>query len=219
MADPDLLLDRVGGGMSVPLDLSVLLKTRALVQASSGGRKSYLLRYLLERTVGRGPHLVIDPEGEFVSLRERYPYVAVGEGGDVAVRPETAGPLARALVEAGASAVLDLYALRLGERRQFVRGFLEGLLALPRGLWRPALVVIDEAHRFAPERGGGGGREPGRRRDAVHTGPEAGAGGRCSRRSGCRSSTRTPRPSCSTCSWGGRGWTWTVRVAGARAGP
>ena len=101
------------------------------------------------------PHLVIDPEGEFVSLRERYPYVVVGEGGDVAARPETAGPLARALVEAGASAVLDLYALRLGERRAFVRGFLEGLLALPRSLWRPALVVIDEAHRFAPERGGG----------------------------------------------------------------
>ena len=53
--------------------------------------------------------------------------------------------------------MLDLYALRLSERRAFVRGFLEGLLALPRSLWRPALVVIDEAHRFAPERGGGEG--------------------------------------------------------------
>lgn len=133
----------------------MLLKTRALVQASSGGGKSYLLRYVLERTAGRVPHLVVDPEGEFISLRERYPYVVVGEGGNVAARPETAGPRAWALVEAGASAVLDLYALRLGERREFVRGFLEGLLALPRSLWRPALVVIDEAHRFAPERGGG----------------------------------------------------------------
>ena len=155
MPDLSLLLDDVDGGASVALDLGVLLKTRALVQASSGGGKSYLLRYLLERTAGRVQHLVIDPEGEFVSLRERHPYVVVGEGGDVAARVETAGPLARALVEAGASAVLDLYALRLGDRRRFVRGFLEGLLALPRALWRPALVVIDEAHRFAPERGGG----------------------------------------------------------------
>ena len=150
-----VLFDRTDGGAPVPLDLGVLLKTRALVQASSGGGKSYLLRYVLEQTAGRVQHLVIDPEGEFVSLRERYPYVVVGEGGDVAVRVETAGPLARALVETRASAVLDLYALRLGDRRAFVRAFLEGLLALPRALWRPALVVIDEAHRFAPERGGG----------------------------------------------------------------
>lgn len=182
MAD-DFLLDRTDGGGAVPLDLGVLLRTRALVQASSGGGESYLLRYVLERTAGRVPHLVIDPEGEFVTLRERHPYVVVGGGGDVAARVETAGPLARALVEARASAVLDLYALRLGERRQFVRAFLEGLLSLP--LWRPALVVIDEAHRLAAPSlrgragaGRGRGREPGRGRDALHAGAEAGAGGR-----------------------------------------
>jgi DNA helicase HerA-like ATPase len=57
-------------------------------------------------------------------------------------------------VELGASAVLDLYELPLPSAR--VRPlFLTELMALPRSLWRPIIVVIDEAHKFAPERGSG----------------------------------------------------------------
>jgi hypothetical protein len=39
------------------------------------------------------------------------------------------------------------------ERRRFVKLFLEELMHLPRALWRPLLVAIDEAHVFCPERG------------------------------------------------------------------
>jgi uncharacterized protein len=53
------------------------------------------------------------------------------------------------------SAVVDLYDLKLAERRAFVRAFLESMLAAPKELWRPTLVLLDEAHRFCPERGNG----------------------------------------------------------------
>lgn len=126
-----------------------------LIQANSGGGKSWALRYLLEQTNGKIQQFVFDPEGEFASLREHIRQVLVGRDGDLAADPATAAALCEQLMELQASAIFDLYDLRLRERRRFVRLFLETLMALPRDRWHPVLVVIDEAHIFAPERGAG----------------------------------------------------------------
>jgi hypothetical protein len=37
----------------------------------------------------------------------------------------------------------------------YVREFLEQLTSLPRKLWRPTFIVLDEVHLFAPEKGHG----------------------------------------------------------------
>lgn len=136
------------------VDLQVLVDTRLLVQANSGGGKSWCLRRLLEQTHGQVQHLVIDPEGEFASLREKYDYVlAAHHGGDTAADPRTAALLAERLLELGASAILDLYELKVHDRVRFVRLFLEALVNAPKTLWRPALVVVDEAHVYCPQQG------------------------------------------------------------------
>lgn len=137
------------------LDLERLIASRLLLQANSGGGKSRALRYLLEGTHGRVQQIILDPEGEFASLRERFDYVLAGRDGDVPAHPKTAAMLARRLMELGVSAVVDLYDLSTHDRREFVKRFLDELMRLPRALWRPLLVVIDEAHIFAPERGAG----------------------------------------------------------------
>lgn len=138
-----------------PFQLERLVASRMLIQANSGGGKSWALRYLLEQTHGRIPHLVLDSEGEFSTLREKFDYVLAGRGGDVPADPKSAKVLCRRLVELGASAVVDLYDLKLDDRRSFVKLFLDEIMHLPRALWHPTLVVIDEAHRFCPERGSG----------------------------------------------------------------
>jgi hypothetical protein len=139
---------------SAPVDLSALIDTRLLVQANSGGGKSWCLRRILEQTHGRAQHLVIDPEGEFASLRERFDYVlAARQGGDTAADPRSAKLLAERLLELGASAVLDIYELKAHERIRFVRAFLEALVDAPKKLWHPALVVVDEAHVYCPQVG------------------------------------------------------------------
>jgi hypothetical protein len=146
--------DRPRGGLIV--DVDKLISSRMLIQADSGGGKSRALRQLLEETHGRVQQFVIDPEGEFSTLREKYAYVlAAKTGGDVLASPKTAKLLCRRLMELGASAVLDLYELKIGEKREFVKIFLDELMALPKTLWRPLIVVIDEAHEFAPERSAG----------------------------------------------------------------
>ncbi|MFH1264565.1 MAG: DUF87 domain-containing protein, partial [Planctomycetota bacterium] len=120
-------------------DLSVLVDTRLLVQANSGGGKSWCLRRILEQSHGRVQHLVIDPEGEFASLRERFDYVlAARHGGDTAADPRSARLLAERLLELGVSAILDIYELKAHERVKFVRAFLEALVDAPKTLWHPA---------------------------------------------------------------------------------
>ncbi len=68
-------------GPGVHLDLDRLISTRLLVQANSGGGKSWALRRLLEQTHGSVQQIVIDPEGEFASLRERFDYVLASRQG------------------------------------------------------------------------------------------------------------------------------------------
>jgi hypothetical protein len=144
-----------GAKGAIGVDVDRLVASRMLVQANSGGGKSRALRQLLEETHGTVQHLVLDTEGEFPSLREKFDYVLAGKEGDVPATPKTARLLCRRLVELSASAVIDLYDLSLQERREYVRLFLTELMALPRALWRPILVVIDEAHVYVPERGSG----------------------------------------------------------------
>lgn len=134
-------------------DLDVLVNSRLLVQANSGAGKSWCLRRILEQTHGRVQHLVIDPEGEFSSLRERFDYVLAGQGGETVAHPRTARLLAERLLELRVSAVMDIYELKHHERVDFVKIFLETLINAPKKLWHQALVVLDEAHVFAPEKG------------------------------------------------------------------
>ena len=101
-------------GRAVTLDLATLLGTRLLVQANSGGGKSWLLRRLAEQLFGKVPVWITDPEGEFASLRERFGFVLVGKGGETPVDPRTAPLVAHKLLELGASAVFDLYDLTTG---------------------------------------------------------------------------------------------------------
>lgn len=149
MTIPVLSYRQKGG---VHIDLDVLVRSRMLIQANSGGGKSWALRQLLEETFGRVQHIVIDPEGEYHTLREAFDYVlAAKHGGDVEASPRTAKMLCRRLMETSASAVVDLYDLAIPQRREFVKLFLTELMALPKDLRRPLLVVLDEAHVFAPE--------------------------------------------------------------------
>lgn len=140
----------------VTLDAAKLVEGRCLIQGSSGSGKSYLARVIVEQTIAKGLQtIMLDPEGEFVTLREKYKVLIAGGGGDVPAEARSAKLLGRRIAETGVSAVVDLSDLRLDERRMFVRIFLETLDMLPKRLEAARLVVLDEAHRFCPESGKG----------------------------------------------------------------
>jgi hypothetical protein len=148
-------------GGKATIDLQKLMKTRMLIEASSGGGKSWLMRKLMEDFFGYVPQFVIDPEGEFSSLREKFGFILVTAErdddanlmGDVEADPSTAEALAITLLRTHASAVIDISELSIPDRQKFVKNFLEALVNAPRDLRYPAIVWIDEAHDYAGEAG------------------------------------------------------------------
>lgn len=138
----------------IAISVPTLIETRLLIQANSGAGKSWALRRILEQTAQTVQQIVIDPEGEFSTLREKHDYIiCAAHDGDAQAHPKTAKVLARKLLETGASAIIDIYDLKAHERQSFVRLFFESLINAPKKLWRPVLIALDEAHVFAPEKG------------------------------------------------------------------
>jgi hypothetical protein len=137
-------------GKSVPIDLEELLATRLLVQGNSGSGKSHLLRRLLERSAAQVQQIIIDPEGDFVTLAGPHGHVAI-EAVQYSA-PEVLRFAARCR-EHRTSVVLSLEGLEMEGQMRCAAAFLSGLFDAPREHWYPALVVVDEAQIFAPAAG------------------------------------------------------------------
>ncbi|MBA4791346.1 MAG: ATP-binding protein [Rhizobiales bacterium] len=140
---------RTGGDMAA-LDLEELLATRLLVQGNSGSGKSHLLRRLLEQSAPWVQQAVIDPEGDFVSLAERYGHVVV----DAQRGENDLQSIAARVRQHRVSVVLNLEGLDSEQQMRAAAAFLGGLFDAERDLWYPMLVVVDEAQLFAPAAAG-----------------------------------------------------------------
>jgi hypothetical protein len=138
-------------GAPVEIDVGELLATRLLVQGNSGSGKSHLLRRLLEESAPLVQQVVIDPEGDFVTLAEEFGHVVI----DAAAYAENEiGRLASRIRKHRASVVLALDELEIDQQMKCAGQFLNALFDAPREEWFPALVVVDEAQMFAPAAAG-----------------------------------------------------------------
>ncbi len=138
-------------GKPVTFDMEELLATRLLVQGNSGSGKSHLLRRVLEESAQLVQQVVIDPEGDFVSLAEPFGHVVVD---GAAYNDREIVTLAQRIRQHRASVVLALDELEIEQQMRCAALFLGGLFDAPREHWYPALVVVDEAQMFAPSGGG-----------------------------------------------------------------
>ncbi|HET9628597.1 MAG TPA: ATP-binding protein [Novosphingobium sp.] len=149
--NPSVIIGTDPAGTPVRVDIEELLATRLLVQGNSGSGKSHLLRRLLEESAGLVQQVVIDPEGDFVTLAEPFGHVvidAAAYAGDEIVR------LAARIRRHRASVVLALDGLEVDAQMRCAAAFLNTLFEAPREEWYPALVVVDEAQLFAPAAAG-----------------------------------------------------------------
>ncbi len=137
--------------IGIEIDLEIGVESRFLITANSGAGKSYAIRKLLEETNGKIQQIILDLEGEFASLREKYDLVVFGKDGDVPLNVRYAAKYANEILSLGVSAVIDLYELKHHERISFVKNFLDAMINAPKELWHPVIIVVDEAHIFAPE--------------------------------------------------------------------
>ena len=134
------------GATPATLDLEELLATRLLVQGNSGSGKSHLLRRLLEQSAPWVQQCIIDPEGDFTTLSERYGHTVVD-----ATRTEAElTRIAARVRQHRVSVVLNLEGLDVEQQMRAAAAFLGGMFDADRDYWYPVLVVVDEAQLFAP---------------------------------------------------------------------
>src|SRR6187402_3759130 len=138
-------------GAAAAMDLEELLATRLLVQGNSGSGKSHLLRRLLEQSAPWVQQTIIDPEGDFVALAERFGHLVIDAEAHTEQGLQLAGERARIH---RVSAVLNLEGLDAENQMRRAAAFLGGLFDAERDYWYPMLVVVDEAQLFAPAAAG-----------------------------------------------------------------
>ena len=147
----DIDMGRTAGGTAAAgavaaLDLEELLATRLLVQGNSGSGKSHLLRRLLEQSAPWVQQCVVDPEGDFVTLAEKFGHQVVDAARSEAELTRIAGRVRQHRV----SVVLNLEGLDVEQQMRAAAAFLGGMFDADRDHWYPVLVVVDEAQLFAP---------------------------------------------------------------------
>lgn len=135
----------------ISIDIPKLIEGGMVILANSGGGKSYAIRKIAEEAVNQVQTIIIDPEGEFASLREKYDFILAGKNADVPVEVRSASLLAIKLLELGKSAVIDLYELHPSERQRYVKLFCDAMVNCPKELYHPVIVILDEAHEYVPE--------------------------------------------------------------------
>jgi hypothetical protein len=146
----DIEMGEATGEKPAMLDLEELLATRLLVQGNSGSGKSHLLRRLLEQSAPWVQQCIIDPEGDFVTLSDRYGHVVV----DAARSENELIRIARRIRQHRVSVVLNLEGLEADQQMRCAAAFLNAMFDADREHWYPLLVVVDEAQLFAPAAGG-----------------------------------------------------------------
>ncbi|WP_076861170.1 ATP-binding protein [Bradyrhizobium mercantei] len=134
-------------GASAAIDLEELLATRLLVQGNSGSGKSHLLRRLLEQSAPWVQQTIIDPEGDFVTLAERFGHLVIDAEDHTERSLQVAGERVRIH---RVSTVVNLEGLDAENQMRRAAAFLGGMFEVPRDHWYPMLVVVDEAQLFAP---------------------------------------------------------------------
>jgi hypothetical protein len=138
--------------IGIPVDLRELLETRALILSDSGHGKSWLIRKMAEECSGKVQQIIFDPEGDFITLREKYPFALISKaGGDLPLNIRHAETLAHKILETGLSVIIDLYELKKPDRIEFVRVFTDALIEAPKKIRRSCIVYYDEAQMFCPQ--------------------------------------------------------------------
>lgn len=138
---------------ALKLDIPTLLDTRMIVSANSGGGKSWLFRLIAERVGKSVSTWVIDPEGEYATLREWLDIAVVGGKGEIPLTVGSAALTARRLYEASVGAVFDLSDLDIDEKRACVDRIVMELLRVSKHPTHSLCFFVDEAHQLCPQVG------------------------------------------------------------------
>lgn len=133
------------------LKISDIVTQRTFIDSATRMGKSWLNRKLVEECIGHAGIIIVDIEGEYASLREKFPFMIIGR--DIPLQIETAEYMADKVLEAKISVIIDISMVEEELGKEYVNRFLKRFFFLETTARQPYLIVIEEAEDFGPEKG------------------------------------------------------------------
>jgi len=141
-------------GPNIELPLREAIGQCVAILGIRGSGKSNTAGVIFEELLAaRYPLSIIDTDGEYFGLKEKYEVLVVGEGEnvDIELNPESAAGVAEVSLREGLPVVVDVSGMLSEDRDQFVLEYLSRLWELAGKLRRPYMIGIEECHEFIPQ--------------------------------------------------------------------
>jgi len=136
------------------LDLEQIIGQCIAVLGIRGSGKSNTAGVIFEELLKNNyPMSIVDIEGEYFGLKEKYEVLVVGAGDGVEIEIDAgcAAEIAQVSMEQNVPVVLDLSGFLSEERTELLKEYLTALWNLAGKLRRPYIIGIEEAHEFIPQ--------------------------------------------------------------------
>jgi len=148
-----LLGEDVKSKKKFELDSQELITGRALLCSISRYGKTWTARRIVEQVFGKTGLILVDVEGEYSTLRDKFPFLIIGK--DVPLVPESAEFLADQILEHDLSAIIDGSdpQLDVAAFQEFLARFIDRFIAVETHARKPYLWILEEADELAPETG------------------------------------------------------------------
>lgn len=134
------------------LSIESVVAGRTFLASITRGGKSWLGRKIVEDCFGHAGIIIIDPEGEYSSLLEKFAFLIIGR--DIPLQLETAEFMAEEILKSKTSVIIDLSMVEDDEfGKEYVNKFLRRFFFLETTARQPYVVFVEEAEDFVPEKG------------------------------------------------------------------
>jgi len=151
MTEPIVVGTTLDSHESFTVDSDSIIMGRSLIASVTRYGKSWTNRRLVEQLVGKAGIVIIDPEGEYASLRTKFPFLIIGK--DVPLQVETAEFLAETTLKEDLSVIIDLSLIDVEVGKEYVSRFINHFMFMETTLRKPYWFVVEEADEFCPEKG------------------------------------------------------------------
>lgn len=141
-------------GPQLKLPLSEVIGQCVAILGIRGSGKSNTAGVIFEELLAAHyPLSIVDIDGEYFGLKEKYEVLVVGSGDnvDVELDPDSAPGVAELSLREGVPVILDVSDMLAQEREQFVLDYLTRIWSLAGKLRKPYLIGIEECHEFIPQ--------------------------------------------------------------------
>ncbi len=141
-------------GPDIKLGLDEAIGQCAAILGIRGSGKSNTAGVIFEELLAaRYPLSIIDTDGEYFGLKEKYEVLVVGEGEnvDIELDAESAAGVAEVSLREGIPVVVDVSGMLSDDRDAFVLAYLARLWAVAGKLRKPYMIGIEECHEFIPQ--------------------------------------------------------------------